>query len=87
MGLGTTELSPELTEKVARLERDNAQLRAAANRSGLESVLAMENEVDDAKRLAATFEVSKTTPNLKKKQKKLKARIHLPSEQKSLRAV
>lgn len=57
MGMGTTELSPELTEKLARLERDNAALTACVNKAGLESVLAMENALDDATRLAATFEV------------------------------
>jgi hypothetical protein len=61
MGMGTTELSPELTEKLARLKRDNAALTACVNKAGLESVLAMENALDDATRLAATFEVHKYT--------------------------
>jgi len=33
-------------------------LRACVNKSGLESMVAMENDLDDAKRLVATFEVN-----------------------------
>jgi predicted RNase H-like nuclease (RuvC/YqgF family) len=56
--MGTTELSPEVTERIARLERDNSSLTSKLDLQKQDHIEQLENGLDDAQRLAATFEVA-----------------------------
>jgi len=53
---GLAELSPELTERIARLERENKALAARVDLSSAAHAEALVDELDDAKRLAKSFE-------------------------------
>ena len=55
IGLGRTELSPEVTELVARLERENASLAQQVDRQQGQNIDRLENDVDDAQRLASSY--------------------------------
>jgi hypothetical protein len=56
VGQGWSELNPELTEEMARLRRDNALLRQNADHNTAQRVTELEEQLDDAQRLADTYE-------------------------------
>ena len=56
-GAGLSDLSPELVEKVARLEKDNVALKSKLDATSESALSALEDAVDDAKRLSTSFEV------------------------------
>lgn len=54
---GITEMNPELMEQMARLKQANAALQHQVDRQSQENTDSLEQRVDDAERLTASYEV------------------------------
>lgn len=58
MGFAGTELSPELSEKIKRLETENLRLKSILEEHDTDKVASIVNALDDEKRISNNYEVS-----------------------------
>jgi hypothetical protein len=57
MSFANTTLSPELSEKIVRLESENAKLKLLLSDHDMDKMTSIMNELDDEKRISKNFEV------------------------------